>query len=137
MQAFNKGADDFLQKPIKVKEVQARFKARLLGLQERAAKTQLAVGDLKLDTAHRMISGPLGTQFLAPVETLMLAHLIKACGTLAPKPVLKREAWGEVKVSDNAFYRKLFELRRAVEGVTRNVKIQSIYGAGLSLEVSA
>lgn len=135
VEAFKQGADDFLLKPIKPKEVHARFQTRLSDLQTRAAKMALNAGDVVLDTAHRVVTGPLGKQFLAPVETLILAQLIKARGTVVPKEVLKREAWGPVRVSDNAFYRKLFELRRALEGVTTSVKIQSVYGAGLSLDV--
>lgn len=133
--AFRKGADDFLLKPIKPREVQARFQTRLTHLQDRAAKSALSAGDVSLDTAHRVVTGPIGRQFLAPVETLLLAQLIKAKGTVVPKETLKREAWGPVRVSDNAFYRKLFELRRALEGVSSNVKIQSVYGAGLSLDI--
>lgn len=133
--AFRKGADDFLLKPIKPREVHARFQTRLTHLQDRASKSALGAGDVTLDTAHRVVTGPNGRQFLAPVETLLLAQLIKAKGTVVPKEILKREAWGPVRVSDNAFYRKLFELRRALEGVSSNVKIQSVYGAGLSLDV--
>lgn len=133
--AFRKGADDFLLKPVKPREVQARFQTRLAHLQERAAKSALQAGDVRLDTAHRVVTGPIGRQFLAPVETLLLAQLIKAKGTVVPKETLKREAWGPVRVSDNAFYRKLFELRRALEGVSSSVKIQSVYGAGLSLDI--
>lgn len=134
-EAFKQGANDFLLKPIKPREVQARFRTRLAELQERAARAALIAGDVRLDTAHRVVTGPLGRQFLAPVETLMLAQLIKAKGTVVPKEVIKREAWGPIHVSDNAFYRKLFELRRALEGVSQTVKIQSIYGTGLSLDV--
>jgi len=134
-EAFKQGANDFLLKPIKPREVQARFRTRLAELQERAARAALIAGDVRLDTAHRVVTGPLGRQFLAPVETLMLAQLIKAKGTVVPKEVIKRESWGPIHVSDNAFYRKLFELRRALEGVSHAVKIQSIYGTGLSLDV--
>jgi DNA-binding response OmpR family regulator len=133
--SFRRGADDFLLKPIKPREAQARFRTRLSEAQDKASKSALGVGDLFLDTAHKVISGPNGKQFLAPVETLMLAQLIKARGTVVPKEILKREAWGPVSVSDNAFYRKLFELRRALQVVTESVKIQSVYGEGLSLEI--
>lgn len=134
-EAFKQGANDFLLKPIKPREVQARFRTRLSELQERATRAALVAGDVRLDTAHRVVTGPQGRQFLAPVETLMLAQLIRSKGTVVPKEVIKREAWGPIHVSDNAFYRKLFELRRALEGVSDTVKIQSIYGTGLSLDL--
>jgi DNA-binding response OmpR family regulator len=133
--SFRRGADDFLLKPIKPREAQARFRTRLSEAQDKASKAGLSVGDLFLDISHKVITGPIGKQFLAPVETLLLAQLIKARGTVVPKEVLKREAWGPVSVSDNAFYRKLFELRRALQVVTDKIKIQSVYGEGLSLEI--
>lgn len=133
VEAFKQGADDYLLKPIKPKEVQIRFQTRLADLQNRAARTILNTGDISLDTAHRVVNGPLGRQFLAPIETLILAHLIKSQGTIVSKEVIKREAWGPVRVSDNAYYRKLFELRKALCDVSETVKIQSSYGTGLSL----
>jgi DNA-binding response OmpR family regulator len=136
-EACKQGANDFLLKPIHPREVQARFRLRLAELQERAARAELSAGDVHLDAAHRVVSGPLGRQFLAPVETLMLAQLIKANGTVVSKEAIKRDAWGPIHVSDNAFYRKLFELRRALENVTNNVKVHSIYGTGISLEISS
>lgn len=135
--AFKMGADDFVLKPIRPKEIQTRFQTRLTQLQEKANNHSLMVGDLTLDTAHRTVTGPLGRHFLAPVETLILAQLIKAKGTVVPKEVLKREAWGLIQVSDNAFYRKLFELRRALKGVTTGVRIQSVYRSGLSLKTNS
>ncbi len=134
-EAFRRGADDLVIKPLRPLEVRARFQTRLTDLQERAHGTTMSVGDISLDTKHRVVSGPLGRHFLAPVETHMLAKLIQARGTVLPKEVLKLEGWGPIRVSDNAFYRKLFELRKGLQSVTQEVRVNSIYGCGISLEV--
>lgn len=135
-EAFKVGADDFLTKPIREKEVKARFSTRLTDLQDRANQTTLGMVDVTLNLSHRVLTGPLGKRSLAPVETLILAQLIKAQGTMVLKEVLKREAWGVIKVSDNAFYRKVFELRRTLSEVTNSLSIRAVYGYGLKLEVS-
>ena len=134
-EAFAKGANDFILKPIRPREVQARFRTRLTELREKAEKAALIAGDIRLDISHRLLVGPKEKQFLAPVETLILAQLIRARGAVLPKEHIKREAWGPVAVSDNAFYRKLFELRRALEIVSDSIKVQTVYGNGLTLEV--
>jgi DNA-binding response OmpR family regulator len=134
-EAFAKGANDFVLKPIRPREVQARFRTRLTELREKAEKAALVAGDIRLDISHRLLLGPKERQFLAPVETLILAQLIRARGTVLPKEHIKREAWGPVAVSDNAFYRKLFELRKALELVSDSIKVQTVYGNGLTLEV--
>jgi DNA-binding response OmpR family regulator len=134
-EAFAKGANDFIMKPIRPREVQARFRTRLSELREKAERSALMAGDIRLDISHRLLVGPKERQFLAPVETLILAQLIRARGSVLPKDHIKREAWGPVAVSDNAFYRKLFELRKALEIVSDHIKVQTVYGNGLILEV--
>jgi DNA-binding winged helix-turn-helix (wHTH) protein len=78
----------------------------------------------------------MGREFLPPIESLMLATLLAARGTVVPKETLKHEAWGLNAVSDNAFHRKLFELRRAVQSVSKDVSIRSLYGRGIVLDTS-
>lgn len=131
--AFQMGADDYVRKPLRATEIRQRFQIRVQDAQERSGQVSLSYGDIELDVRHRTLMGPLGRSFLAPVESLMLAQLIKARGSLVQKETLKREAWGLNHVTDNAYYRKLFELRRGLAGVSKTVEIQSAYRAGLQL----
>lgn len=135
-QAFFAGADDLIIKPVKPRELIARFQARLLTLQKHAQGSSLSFCGLNLDKEHRIVSGPLGREFLPPIESLMLATLLAARGTVVAKETLKHEAWGLNAVSDNAFHRKLFELRRAVQSVSKTVNIRSLYGRGIILDAS-
>ena len=135
-QAFFAGADDLIIKPVKPRELIARFQARLLTLQKHAQGASLSFQGLTLDKEHRIVSGPLGREFLPPIESLMLATLLAARGTVVPKETLKHEAWGLNAVSDNAFHRKLFELRRAVQAVSKDVNIRSLYGRGIILDAA-
>jgi DNA-binding response OmpR family regulator len=135
-QAFFAGADDLIIKPVKPRELIARFQTRLLTLQKHSQGASVAFCGLTLDKEHRIVSGPMGREFLPPIESLMLATLIAARGTVVPKETLKHEAWGLNAVSDNAFHRKLFELRRAVQSVSKDVSIRSLYGRGIVLDTS-
>jgi two-component system OmpR family response regulator len=135
-QAFFAGADDLIIKPVKPRELITRFQARLMALQKHAQGSSLTFCGLTLDKEHRIVSGPLGREFLPPIESLMLAALLAACGTVVAKESLKHEAWGLNAVSDNAFHRKLFELRRAVQAVSKDVSIRSLYGRGIVLDAA-
>ncbi len=133
-QAFFAGAEDLIIKPVKPRELIARFQTRLLTLQKHSQGASLSFGGLNLDKEHRIVSGPLGREFLPPIESLMLASLMAARGTVVPKETLKHEAWGLNAVSDNAFHRKLFELRKAVQSVSADINIRSQYGRGIVLD---
>lgn len=134
-QALAAGADDFIRKPIKPAEVLARLKARLEDLKDKNGHTLLRFGDLRVDTKHRSITGPGGQMIISAREIELIAELIRANGVVIPKDVLKRELWHNVAVSDNALDRKIFEVRKALKEVSRNVELQSIYGVGMVLRL--
>jgi DNA-binding response OmpR family regulator len=134
-QALASGADDFIRKPINPAEILARLKARLEDLKDKNGHTLLRFGDMRVDTKHRSITGPGGQLILSSREVELLAELIRANGVVIPKAVLKRELWHNVAVSDNALDRKIFEVRKALKEVSRNVELQSIYGVGMVLRL--
>lgn len=134
-QALAAGADDFIRKPIKPAEVMARLKARLEDLKDKNGHTLLRFGDLRVDLRHKSLTGPGGQLILSSREVELLAELIRANGVVIPKGVLKRELWKNVSVSDNALDRKIFEVRKALKEVSRNVELQSIYGVGMVLRL--
>ena len=44
-------------------------------------------------------------------------------------------AWGHVKVSDNALDKKIFDLRSTLKEISDRVQIKSVYGVGIQLEI--
>ncbi len=131
--AMDAGADDFLQKPIRPKELVARLQTRLGDLAAKQAKNVVSYGDIALDIMNRQVRGPLGTRFLSPTEVKLLICLLSSKGTIVPKQRLKRQGWRDIAVSENALDRKIFELRRALRDVTESVTLKAVYGAGLTL----
>lgn len=136
-QALSAGADDFIRKPINPAEVLARLKARRDDIYDKSGYTLLSFSDLRVDIKHRSISGPSGRQMLSVREIALLGELIRANGVVVPKPVLKRELWKGLAVSDNALDRKIFEVRKALKEVGSKVEIHSIYGVGMVLRTTS
>ena len=135
-QALAAGAHDFIVKPLRPVEVVARMNARREELESRNNVKLLEYGDLRLDLQHKIISGPKGQSFQSPRELEILAHLMRANGSVIAKDSLKRHAWGKVSVSDNALDRKLFEIRKSVRSVSDLVEIKSIYGKGILMRLT-
>lgn len=136
-QVFRLGADDFVLKPLHLNEIRCRFRTQLSHKCEVSTSFSLTIGDLALNTIQHTISGPFGKKGLTQMEAHILAQLIRAKGAVVPKQVLKRVAWGRAHVSDNAFNRRLYDLRNALKGVSGAVRIQSSYRSGLSLKAIA
>lgn len=126
------GAHDFVQKPIRPLELMARVKARLDEVNRRPDLV-LRFGDLTFDSRLSLLKGPLGETYLAHKEKELLIELIKSQGITLAKDVLKRRLWGAIKVTDNAFDRKVFEVRKAIKQVSTHTSLQTKYGIGMHL----
>lgn len=136
-QALAFGADDFIQKPIRPGELVARYLARKAEIELRNNFTILHFADIELNLSFKCLTGPKGKYFQSPREVEILAHLIRANGTVTDKNNLKRGVWGDISVSDNALDRKLFEVRKAIKSVSDSVEIRSIYSHGIELRLKS
>ena len=134
-EALATGADDFICKPVKPKELLARLQARLDSLAKRQFKEVEPIGDLTVDKSHRTLSSSAATRHLSPTEMNLLLCLLHAKGTVVQRETLKRRCWGQVYVSDNALNRKLHEVRRIIKELSTRVEIKTLYGVGFVLEV--
>ena len=132
-QALAIGADDFILKPIRPGELVARLLTRKSEIDLRNNQTILHFGDLTLNLRHKALAGPKGQCFQSPREVEILAYLIRVNGVVIDKANLKRRIWGNISVSDNALDRKLFEVRKAIKGVSDTVEIRAVYGQGIVL----
>ncbi len=136
-EALAAGADDFIRKPIRPKEIMARLQSRLGDLAEKEAKNILRIGDVTFHVARKTIKGKRGQAFLSPIAAILLSHLIQSKGMVLHRKVLKHKAWGKFVVSDNALDRKMHEIRAALQEISDHVKIKTTYGLGFAIEVAA
>ncbi len=133
-QSLAVGANDFVRKPIRPRELMARLQARVSEMKQRTKTDNIEVGDATLNIRQRALQ--LGNQrsFLSPVESELLHALADARGTVVSKVDLKRKLWGDIKVSDNALDRRISALRKALKEVGESSRIESVYGEGVRLK---
>jgi DNA-binding response OmpR family regulator len=133
-EALASGADDFLRKPIRPKELNARLQTRLIDQAQKEARNVIVFADVSLDQAYRTLRGPSGERYLSPTETNLFLALVQARGTTVPRSTLKTRCWDQIAVSNNALDRKIYELRRALAEVGSRLNIGTAYGVGFSLD---
>lgn len=134
MEALNAGADDFVRKPLIVPELNARLKTRIEDSSQKSASSVVQFGDIEINTVQRYVEGPKGKRYASPIEISVLTCLAHTKGGIVGKDKLKVQCWGQAKVSDNAFHRKLYAVRQLLSDVTDGVAIQTKYGVGFGLK---
>jgi len=132
--ALTCGADDFIMKPLRPREVVARLQARLADQALKQNTQSVSYGDVRLDQGYRTLRGPKGERFLSPTEMNLLLALMRSGGTTLERSMLKNQCWDHIAVSDNALDRKIFEVRRALLDVGSACSIGTTYGVGFFLE---
>jgi two-component system response regulator MtrA len=93
------GADDYVVKPFKPKELVARIRARIRRVDDSPAQVIL-VCDLEPDvTGHTVKRGP-GVLSLTPLEFDLLVCLARRPGQVFTREVLLQEVWGYRHAAD-------------------------------------
>jgi len=106
-------------------------------MDEKQGRDLLAIGRVQFNTKQRTLTCSGATRHLSATESLLLETLVHAKGMVVQKEELKLKVWGNMKVSDNALVRKIFEVRSALRDITDSVTLNSVYGVGVNLVVGA
>jgi two-component system, OmpR family, response regulator MtrA len=117
------GADDYVVKPFKPKELVARIRARVRRFDEPPPE-QLAIGDLSIDVAgHSVTRGgrPIG---LTPLEFDLLVCLARKPWQVFTREVLLEQVWGYRHAADTRLVNvHVQRLRSKVEHDPENPEI--------------
>ncbi|MDO5034492.1 MAG: MtrAB system response regulator MtrA [Actinomycetaceae bacterium] len=93
------GADDYVPKPFKPKELVARVKARLRGREERADET-IKIGDLVIDVLGHKVTRQDAEVALTPLEFDLLVALARAPWKVFSREELLETVWGYRHAAD-------------------------------------
>lgn len=99
VEGLEAGADDYVLKPFKHKELLARLRARV----RRAKPTEpgiLRIGDLSIDVTGHEVSRNGAPIALTPLEFDLLVTLAQSPGTVLAREVLLEQVWGYRHAAD-------------------------------------
>jgi two-component system KDP operon response regulator KdpE len=116
--ALDAGADDYVAKPFGPEELLARIRA---ALRRRATaidgEATFAVGELRVDLAHRRVCVAEREVHLTPIEYRLLAALVRDAGKVLTHRHLLREVWGPHADDTHTLRVHMAQLRRKLEAV--------------------
>ncbi|MCK6209390.1 response regulator transcription factor [Georgenia sp. EYE_87] len=130
------GADDYVTKPFRLREVVARIRA-LLRRVDRASELagtsvpRLVVGDLAVDRAGRRVSVDGEPVHLTPLEFDLLVALATAPGTVRSREELMSEVWGWADARGTRTLDSHVKALRAKIGPSR---VRTVHGVGYAVE---
>ena len=93
------GADDYIVKPFKPKELVARLRARLRRTDENVAET-LKIADVEIDVAGHAVRRNGEDIPLTPLEFDLLVCLARTPWQVFPREVLLEQVWGYKHAAD-------------------------------------
>jgi two-component system KDP operon response regulator KdpE len=118
VKALEHGADDYLTKPIRFRELVARLRAVCRRLHGAGAEEpdRLRVGELELDTRRRVLHRNGESVHLTPTEFHLLALLMRNEGMPVPHAKLLRSIWGPEYGGESEYLRSFVKtLRKKIE----------------------
>lgn len=109
------GADDYLVKPLSLRELEARLRAQVRRAAGGLEQQRLQVGDLLLDERTRQVSRQGRRIALAPLDYQLLRLLMRASPAVLPRERLESLLWGDDPPDSDALRAHIHRLRLAID----------------------
>jgi len=125
VEALEAGADDYVTKPFPIRELVARVRAAVRRSQTPSedGNSVIAIGDITLDPARRLVQKNCQTVHLTPKEFDLLHHLMKHAGRPVMHARLLSNIWGPEYGGELEYLRTFVrQLRKKLEDDAANPK---------------
>jgi two-component system KDP operon response regulator KdpE len=132
--AFHAGADDYIIKPFRPRELVARLQAHLRRATERDEPV-IVCGEVRIDMATRIVHRDGQEIRLTPTEHRLLCTMVRNRGRLLTHDTLLRDAWGPAYAEDRQTLRAhMANLRRKLATRSSTGAIRTYHGVGYLFE---
>lgn len=131
------GADDYLTKPFRMRELVARVGALLRRVDravQLAGRDDVDLGDLRIDAGARRVWSGTDEVHLTPTEFDLLLFLAASPGVVLTRERLLSEVWGWSAASGTRTVDSHVKALRAKIGADR---VRTVHGVGYALEAGA
>ncbi|WP_133471696.1 response regulator transcription factor [Paraglaciecola marina] len=133
LQGFEAGTDDYLVKPFAMKELVARV--RVLGKRKSGEAKSLKAGDLTLDLDQSNAYLKQNSLKLTPIAYKLLEILVRTSPKIASRQHIMQCIWGNDQPDSNSLKVHVYHLRKQLESIPSNVKLETVSGTGFILKV--
>ena len=127
------GGDDYLVKPVPLKELEARLRALVRRARGGLAQPRLQVADLILDERTMQVARAGRPITLARLDYQLLRVLMRESPAVVPRPRLESELWGEEPPETDALRAHIHILRRAIDQPFRVPLLHTVRSVGYRL----
>lgn len=125
------GADDYMTKPVSLKELHARVKALIRRSQGLNKDKQIIIGDISLDPENNTLSIQNKTVKIGQTEFRLLHYLMRKPDRLHSRSQLLDQVWGQgTFIDERTVDVHILRLRKILKPYGVNNMVQTVRGAG-------